>query len=272
MILLGVYWSYYLPESIFRINFFKFEEALGGFDDRPASLTSTIYAFNPEKVIKRIKEIHNKYNDCEICIFRQGNNLKIWMVNYELYDYDFFVLNKIESYLNKNWLVFQRSEIEHSKNDNLIILKKADENLKNEYHPNKNIKIYYATRNKYSSASKFIHINCYVSTKIKSAYIGDIKEIAISENLNVLYYSEFFKSDISNLQISVTNGRQGVDGSKKNYTNIRSLEEKLNVLFEKHNVTFDFQEGFDDNSKGITIEMMCDEDYVIDTIYRKNNS
>ena len=45
--LLGGYWSYYLPESIFHINFFKFEEALGGFDDRPASLTATIYTLNP---------------------------------------------------------------------------------------------------------------------------------------------------------------------------------------------------------------------------------
>lgn len=272
MILLGVYWSYYLPESIFRINFFKFEEALGGFDDRPASLTATIYAFNLEKVIKHIKEIHDKYNDCEIRIFRQGNNLKIWMVNYHLYDYDFFVLNKIESYLNKNWFVFQRSEIKDYRNENLIILKKVNGNLENEYRPNKNIKIYYATRNKYSCASKFIHINCYVSTKIKPSYIEDIKKIAISENLNVLYYSEFVKSDISKLQISVTNGRQGVGGSKKNYTNITSFEEKLNVLFEKYNVTFDFQEGFDDNSKGIIIEMMTDEEFVIDTIYRKNNS
>ncbi|TDD75142.1 hypothetical protein [Flavobacterium caseinilyticum] len=264
MILLGVYWSYYLPESIFHINFFKFEEALSGFDDRPASLTATVYTFNPKKVIKRIKEIHDKYNDCEICIFRQGNNLKISMVNYALYDYDFFVLNKIESYLNKNWLVFQRSEIKHSKNENLIRLKKVNENLENEYNPNKNIKIYYSTRNKYSSVSKFIHINCYIATKIKSAYIEDIKEIAISENLNVLYYSEFIKSDISNLHISVSNGRQGINGIKKNYTNIRRFEDKLNTLFEKYNVTFDFQEGFDYDSKGITIEMMVDEDFVIE--------
>ena len=270
--LLGVYWSYYLPESIFHINFFKFEEALGGFDDRPASLTATIYTLNPKKVIKRIKEIHNKYNDCEICIFRQGNNLKIWMVNYELYDYDFFVLNKIESYLNKNWLVFQRSEIKHSNNENLIILKKVNENLENDYHPNKNIKIYYSARNKFSSVSKFIHINCYITTKLKSDYIADIKEIAISENLNILYYSEFIKSDISNLQISVSNGRQGKNGIKKNYTNVRRFEDKLNALFEKYNVTFDFQEGFDYDSKGITIEMMIDEDFVVDRKKNKNNS
>lgn len=263
--ILGVYWSYYLPDIIFRVNFFKFKESRGGFDDRPAELSASIYAFNPEKVIKHIKQIHNQYNECNIYICRNGNNLKIGTFNYELYDYDLYVLKKIEDYLNKSWLVFQKSgEIEYSRNENLIELKSSKKELENKYPKNKNIKIFHSSKSNYNSTLKFIHINCYINTKLKSALIMDFKKIAISENLNVFYYNEFVKLDVSNLHISLSNGRQGNNGMRKNYTDIRSFEEKTNALFAKYNITFDFREGFDTNSNGITIETMTDEDFVID--------
>lgn len=260
--ILGVYWNYAFPEKIYKYKYFKFENFIGGFDDRPASLETTIFAFNPEKVIDEIKKLHRNHPDCYIYIARRGKKIKIGTANWELYDYDFLLFKEIDKLLSKNWFVFKSKEIDFSKKDFISLKNEDEKKLYPALPKNENIRICHNEREKYSSVMKQISISCYVLSEQKINFLNELKRIAQSENINVFYYREYPNLNTSYLVIGLSNGRQGLDLKQKTYVDLYNLEEKINILIKKYNITFDYQEGFD-NHNDLKIEMIVDHDFIL---------
>ncbi len=263
--ILGVYWSYVFPKGIYKYKYFDFENARGGFDDRPAELKTTVIVPNPDKIIEEITALHSKYSECQLYICQENNKLQIGTSNYELYDYEFLLFKRIDNILIESKSKKTREIVPNK--ENTIILENKNWKFANDYPIDENIKIHHDSRENYSSSLKFIHINCYILSGYKSDFINDLKNIAIEENLSVFYHIEVINGTISNLLLNFSNGRQGLELKEKIYTDCKSFEEKVTVLFEKYNVSFEYQQGFDSLSQmsnSIQFEMIADNDFIFD--------
>lgn len=273
--ILGVYWSYAFPEKVYKYKFFKFFEGRGGFDDRPARLEAIISTLNADEIISLISELHTKYNECPICIYRKKNKLKIWTTKYEMFDYDFLLFKEIDKILEKKIFIYNTTDFFNDlERENIIVLSKHA--VMPDTYQTGNIKILHNSRDKHNSVLKSINIFCYLKSVVKQEFVNELKQIALSENLTFMYHFEYIKGDLTNLNVLFSNGRQGLELKPKNETNLESFKSKLNIIFEKYNVTFEHIQGFKmDKHDGVTIELMEEQerDFLIGSYMKiKKNS
>ena len=273
--ILGVYWSYAFPEKVYKYKYFKFSEARGGFDDRPARLEAIISTLNAEEIISLIRELHLKYEECPIYIYRERNKLKIWTTNYEMYDYDFLLFKEIDKILEKKSFVHSTKNFFNDLDrENIIVLRK--ETVMLDTYQTGNIKIFHSSRDKHESVLKSINIQCYLKSVVKQDFVNELKQITLSENFTFMYHFEYIKGDLTNLHVVISNGRQGLELKSKNETDIASFKSKTTSIFEKYNISFEHVEGFNmDKHSGVTIEIIEEQerDFLIGSYMKiKKNS
>ncbi|MER0440016.1 hypothetical protein [Emticicia sp. W12TSBA100-4] len=262
VMILGTYWYFNFPTDLYKFDFFKFKKGYGGHADNPAELIAFFEAENPKKIIEDLQKLIDKHSDSFLFIYQEENKLKIGTGGYQLFDYDFLLIQEVEKLL-KNHRVWQTKEQVFTKSK-FTQLYNIDFTNKNIY-PNKGfLQVVGSGLKKYNAENSKLRLDCTLQLVRKNDFIKDLKKVATEENLDILYYYDKDFKDKTNLMLFFTNGRQGFNLTKKKYIDILSFENKIEKVILTHNANYGHVSGWDlYPQRGPQIEMIIEEEYIL---------
>lgn len=260
--ILGTYWYFGFPTGLYNYEYFQFKKGYGGHADNPAQLVTCIETDDPDKLIADLKSLIERYNEGFIFIYQDGNRLKFGTGAHQLYDYDFLLIAEIEKLLKSQC-------IKLCANDTLN--KPTLTRLSNEHameimlYPAKIfLQLVGSDLKKHNAENSKLRLDCNLSSGNKSAYIADLKKAAIEENIQVFFYYNNDFLFTTNLMLFFSNGRQGLNLTKKQVINTRSFEDKVEAIMKRYNVKTGFINSTDHYPQnGPVIEMMVEEEFIL---------
>jgi hypothetical protein len=117
---------------------------------------------------------------------------------------------------------------------------------------------------KYNAENSKLRLDCNLQLARKDDFIKELKKIAIEEKLDILYYYDKDFEDKTNLMLFFTNGRQGLNLTKKKYVDTLSFENKVEQTILTHNANYGHISGFDLYPQcGPKIEMIIEEQFIL---------
>lgn len=156
--------------------------------------------------------------------------------------------------------------VANQKLKNPTLLQFFNEGVKNKTSaPRKNIlKLVSSEFKKHNAQNALLRLDCNLKLKEKNAFLQSLKVISAEENINVLFYLEKDFGNETNLMIFFTNGRQGLNLSKKQFVDVISFENKLEEAIIENDVNIGHVGGFENYPRSETkIEMMVDQEFII---------
>jgi hypothetical protein len=254
--ILGTYWYFGFPTGLYEFEYFEFGPGYGGHADNPAELFTYIEVELPEKMIYDLRSLVETYTEGCLFVYQDGHKLKIGTASHPVYDYD--------NLLKKEKI--KKIEKQRFPNSTFIKIEKekaSKENFYN-YSPNTILQIVGSDRKKYHAENSLIRIDCNLNTSYKTNFIADLKRISEEENIRVMFYYDFEYKRRTNLMLFFTNGRQGLNFTRKQFVNAVSFENKIKGAMQTYEVKPGHEGGYDfDFHNGPVIELMVDREFII---------
>ncbi|MGE8554259.1 MAG: hypothetical protein ACN6OB_10070 [Chryseobacterium jejuense] len=257
--ILGVYWYFKFPESLYHFRFFKFFEGYGGHADNEAELVARIQVDSTEDFIGKLEELKTRFKEAFLHLNINGNQLIISIGSHMLFDFHFqFALEIEELLIRENASILDFS----------IPFKSLSTKT---YHPEGNyfgnnehrfLQIVGSDFKKNNAENLSIRIDCNLPLSDKEFFINDLGSICLEENLNVFYYKNHDFRSHCNLMLFFTNGRQKKDSIQT--VNLNSFGDKVRQLTQKYPLHFGHLEGLKYYPQnGPNVELMIDEEYIL---------
>jgi hypothetical protein len=260
--ILGTYWYFDFPTDLYKFDYFEFKKGYGGHADNQAELIANIEAEEPEKIISDLILLIEKHEQAFLFVYQDGHKLKIGTGGHQLFDYDFLIISEVEKILKKEKTILAKDQ----KLDNPTFLRLGKDNSSNSIiYPKKNIfQIVGSEIKKHNSENSKFRLDCNLNLSDKLNFISDLKIISKEENINVLFYFDKDFENKTNLMVFFTNGRQGLNLTKKKFVNSITLENKIEEAMLKNNVKLGHISGFERYPQnGPKIEMIIEEEFII---------
>lgn len=259
--ILGTYWYFHFPAGLYEFDYFEFKNGQGGHADNPAELITNIKADNPEKIISDLKSLISKYNEGFLFIYQDGQKLTIGTGGHQLFDYDFLLISEVEKILKKEKTILNLNQ----KLENPLFIKICSDNSTTKFiYPKKAfLQLVGSNLKKHNAETASFRLDCNLEKVNRSLFINDLKKLAKEENINVLFYYDKDFDTKTNLMIFLTNGRQGLNMTSKQFVNTSSLETYIEELLIKYNVELGHKSGVElYPQNGPHIEMIIDSEFI----------
>lgn len=257
--ILGVYWYFKFPESLYHFKFFKFFEGYGGHADNPAELVARVQVENTDDFIGKLEDLKTHFKKAFLHLNINGNQLIISIGDHMLFDFHFQFALEIEELLireNANILDFSSSFKSLSTKTYSI----EGENMGNKEY--RFLQIVGSDFKKDNAENLSIRMDCNLPLFDKKFFINDLISICQEENLSVFYYKDHDFNSHCNLMLFFTNGRQKKESIQT--VHINSFGHKINQLTQKYSLHFGHLEGLKYYPQNAPhIELMIDEEYIL---------
>ncbi|MTH14268.1 hypothetical protein [Flavobacterium sp. LC2016-01] len=226
-IALGKDWSILNPLDFFNIKFFIFNNAIGGHANTPPRLECILSPINSiDSFVHEVKELVKLYSDSNITISKNEENLKIEFFEWELYDYEFQLAEKIEDLIEK----YNLNSISKTDNYNFEeIFQNRREDHKNGY--------FLETKTNLSRTSSRIYFDCNLKITSETEFIEHIKSIFNNFELDELKFSRKLIYQNVQFRISFIKHKTILSQNGKYVFDIHLLDNKLYQVCKDLNVT-----------------------------------
>lgn len=262
--ILGTYWYFGFPTGLYEFEYFEFGPGYGGHADNPAELVTYVEVKSTEKMITDLRSLVETYDDGNVYIYQSGRKMQIGTASHHLYDYDFLFMREVDNLLKKEKI--KKIHKQSFPNSNIIRINKENasgENIHN-YPRKKIVQIVGSERKKHNAENTFFRIDCNLSRSNKTSFIADLNRIAEEESIQVMFYYDYDFKERTDLMLFFTNGRQGLNFTRKQVVNAVSFENKIEEAMLRHNVMPGHEGGYNfDFTKGPNIELMIDKEFII---------
>lgn len=225
---LGKDWGFSDPLNFFNIKFFIFRNAIGGHANCPPELKCFIEIPNClDNFLLEITELLSYYKDTNITIFKYNNNiLKIEILEWSLYDYDFQLVENIESIIINNNCKKINEIIEIGYE---VIYKNICDIYKNGYN-------YIDTKAKLGFTENSIYLNCYLTKEIEQEFLQQIKVILNDFEFDELKLYKTIINENINFQIYFIKYKTLLSQKEKYIFNIEEIDNRIDEIFSVLNI------------------------------------
>ncbi|BAP32922.1 uncharacterized protein CHSO_3885 [Chryseobacterium sp. StRB126] len=257
--ILGAYWYFKFPESLYHFRFFKFFEGYGGHADNAAELAARVQVENADDFIVKLEKLKTQFKKAFLHLNINENQLIISIGGYVLFDFYFQLALEIEELLIREHAIILDFSIPF-KSLSTKAYHTEGENMGNNEH--RFLQIIGSDLKKNNAENLSIRIDCNLPLSDKEFFINDLGSICREENLNVFYYNDYDFYNHCNLMLFFTNGRQKKDSIQT--VNLNSFGDKVRQLTQKYPLHFGHLEGLKYYPQnGPNIELMVDEEYIL---------
>jgi hypothetical protein len=261
--ILGTYWYFGFPAGLYEFEYFEFGPGYGGHADNPAELVTYVEVELPEKMIHDLRSLVDTYEEGYLFIYQDGRKMKIGTASHHLYDYDFLFMTEVDKLLkNEKIKKIEKQGFPHSKFIRIEKKRASGEDLYN-YPGKKILQIVSSDRKKYNAENSFFRLDCNLNTSHKINFIADLKRISEHEGIKVMFYYDFEYKNVTNLILFFTNGRQGLNFSRKQLVNAVSFENKIEGTMLTYDVKPGHEGGYDFDFNNPGIELMVDREFIM---------
>lgn len=260
--ILGTYWYFDFPTDLYKFDYFEFRKGYGGHADNPAELVATFETENQSEIIDDLKSLIYNYSDGIVFVYTEKNKIKIGTGGYQLFDYDFLIIEEVEKLLKKYKVILTKNETFN----NPTIRRFFNETIQNKIiYPKKGfLQVVGSDLKKHNAENSKLRLDCNLDIKYKDKFINEIRDIANEENIDVFFYYEKDFQEKTNLMLFFTNGRQGLNLVNKKYIDTLSFENKIENIIMRNNVNFGHISGFDLYPRnGPKIEKMIEQEFIL---------
>jgi len=225
---LGKNWGFSDPLNFFNLKFFIFRNALGGHANCPPELKCFIKIPNClDNFLLEITELLSYYKDTNIIISKSNNDiLKIEIFEWSLYDYDFQLVENIESILVNNNCIKINEIIEI---DYEVICKNICDVYKNGYN-------YIDTKAKLGFTENSIYLNCYLTKEIECEFLLQIKDILNDFEFDELKLNKTIINENIKFQIYFIKYKTLLSQQGKYIFNIEEIDNRIDKIFRVLNI------------------------------------
>lgn len=256
--ILGVYWYFKFPESLYHFRFFKFFEGYGGHADNAAELTVRVQVDNIDDFIEKLETLKTRFGKAFLHLNINENQLIISIGSHLLFDFYFQFALEVEALLIRENTVLLDSSIPFK----TLSTKTYHNGESFGHNDHRFIQIVGSEFKKNNAENLSIRIDCNLPLSDKEFFINDLGSICREENINVFYYNDHDFNNHCNLMLLFTNGRQKMDAIQT--IDINSFGNKVRQFTQKYPVHFGHLEGLKYYPQnGPHIEFMTDEEYIL---------
>lgn len=208
--LLGVYWSYRFPRSLYSFDYFTYSGTTGGHGHSPSELSLICQTEHFDKLLEDLTQLIDKHQDGRIFIWREDKYLKIDIGAYELYDYDFCLAKEVEKIVHSKSIDIVDHKFDFKKSKNLIRLIGSGRPLVDKKF-NTFFQVVASNFSQYDNQLMMLRYDCSVLKSQSSNFIGEVTKIAKDEQVNLAFYHERKVNKKNNLMLFFGFGRQGIN-------------------------------------------------------------
>ena len=99
--LLGVYWYYGFPESLYHFDYFTYRPGIGGASGGPTELRAMVQAPNPTALLDQMHAVTARYPDVYLDSYAHGPLVRLQLDDWALTDYTFHLAGELEQVLRQ---------------------------------------------------------------------------------------------------------------------------------------------------------------------------
>ncbi|WP_375578525.1 hypothetical protein ABWH96_16060 [Marivirga tractuosa] len=258
---LGVYWYFGFPEGLYSYDYFKWKPGYGGHANNPAQLETTVSCPKPEALISSLKSLIHEINQGFIYIYQNVKQLKIGTGSFNLHDFDFELMKKVE-------LILKQHQVQLINDFSTKVIQPIKLHIKKDYSPAfpnlKLLKQVSSQMKKYNAETSLLRLDINIPLKEKNTFLNKLKKISDEENINVLFYLEKDVEESVNLMLFFGNGRQGHNFKEKQNVDAENLESKIIALSHQFGIDYQFKGSWDYYPKGdYNIVKIVDKEFII---------
>ena len=239
---LGVYWYYGFPEGIYTFEYFKWKPGYGGHANNPAELECFVEVANPERLLQQLYALIEAFPEGFIVVYRQENQFKIKTGSFNLYDYDFLLMQEVEKLLkNESAKIIPPMDVQKAELIRIFV----ERHIPQTYPQKKLLQSVSSGMGNFNAECTLLRMDCFLPATQKPAFIEALDKISSEEKINTFFYNLSAFENGYNLMLFFTNGRQGVNLQPKQRIDFHSFEEKVEKLLDLHKVTAKHRGGWD---------------------------
>jgi len=214
--LLGVYWYYDFPESLYQFDFFVFKAGLGGHADGPAQLATTVRAPDPAALLAEVRAVAARYPEGYIFGKAHGAVLHLDLGDYALTDYTFHVASELEEVLRRQ----QATRTTEPLPADTPLLRLAEpHDLTPPYsYGDGQLQAVSSRPGPHRAQVALLRLDCHLPLTQKAGFLAGLGDLCEQFGLDVLYYFDRKIAPEVNMMVFFGNGRQGVGGQPLRYT------------------------------------------------------
>lgn len=260
--ILGTYWYFDFPTDLYKFDYFEFRKGYGGHADNPTELIATFETENQSEIIEDLKKIIDNYSDGFLFIYAENHKLKIGTGGYQLFDYDFLLIEEVEKLLKRHKVLLTKNDVF----DNPSITRIYKETPQNKLiYPKKGfLQVVGSELKKHNAENSKLRLDCNLDLINKNKFIEQLRNCANEEKLDVFFYFDNDFNGKTNLMLFFTNGRQGLNLTTKKYTDTLSFENKIEIIAKANNVNFGHINGYDFYPQnGPKIEKIIEQEFIL---------
>ncbi|ROI06335.1 hypothetical protein EGI16_00055 [Chryseobacterium sp. G0240] len=257
--ILGVYWYFKFPETLYHFRFFQFFEGHGGHADNPAELAARVQVNDLNSFIRKLEELKTRFKETYLHLNINENQVIISTGDYLLFDYYFQFAEEIEKLLilENAVLLDSRTPFKTISSKSYLPEREKFENIEHRF-----IQLVGSDFKGNNAENYSIRIDCNLPLAYKRDCFNELISICKEENIHVFYYHDFDFKDQSNLMLFFTNGRQYNNNIQT--IRINSFGSKVRQLTQKFPLHFGHFGGFQYYPlNGPHVEMMIDPNYIL---------
>ncbi|WP_324679162.1 hypothetical protein [Hymenobacter sp. GOD-10R] len=228
--LLGVYWYYGFPEGLYHFDYFTFRRGLGGHADGPASLTVTVHAAAPARLLEQVRAVAARYP--EAWLFAQAHDqvLRLTLDDYSLSDYVFHVAGELEAVLRQEQVTPTTTPLP----TDTPLLRLTQPPDTPPYRYGGILQAVSSSPGNHNAQTSLLRLDCHLPLAHQSAFFQDLDLLSQQFELDVLYYFDRQLGEHVNLMVFFGNGRQGVGGSSLRHTDSAAVTTAVQQALTTH--------------------------------------
>ena len=255
--ILGTYWYFGFPTGLYNFDLFEFSQGCGGHADNYAELSVAFESVHAEKIIAELKQLTENYPNAYLFIFRDLNKMRIGTGSYQLFDYDFLFMLKVEKVL-KDYQVKSAKDLQFDQPKQFSFYNETVQ--KSIVFPKKRlVQIVGSELRKYNAENAKVRFDGNLLRSKKENFIRALKDCVKRLDISIFYYYESEVDEITNLILFFTLGRQGLNLTPIQFVNVSVLENKIETAMNAFEVRQGHIEGFNSYPQGEPIIVLGEQ-------------
>jgi hypothetical protein len=230
--LLGVYWYYGFPESLYHFDFFTFRPGRGGHADGPAELTTTVQVPDPAALLGQVRAVAARYPEGYVFGRAHGHLLHLDLGDYALTDYTLHVAEELEKVLHRQQAV-PTTEPLPADTPRLRLAEPHDPTPPYSYGDGA-LQAVSSRPGKHQSQVALLRLDCHLPLARQADFLAALGVLCEQFGLDVLYYFDHKVLPHTNLMLFFGNGRQGVRGQPLRYTDTATFKTAVLASLAAH--------------------------------------
>lgn len=232
--LLGVYWYYGFPESLYHFDFFSYRPGIGGSSGGPAELRATVQVPNPMALLDQVRAVAARYPDGYMDSYAHGSLVRLVLDDWALTDYTFHLAGELEKVLRQQQATPTTEPLPTG--TPLLRLAAPQDPTPPYSYGDGSLQAVSSRVSKRRAQSEvaLLRLDCHLPLTRQADFLAALEALCEQFGLDVLYYFDRKIPPQANLMVFFGNGRQGVGGQPLRYTDTTAVKTAVLACLAAH--------------------------------------